>query len=178
MPELVLTAWYLQIPIVIGGILHMMAVSRDWLSALKKPINEKWFGANKTWRGIVLMPLLTMAGAACLIIPESWLGDRAVFGHDLLTGGLAAGIGYILAELPNSFLKRQLGIAPGETPARNRQLFIMADQLDSGLGVAVAYLIHPGISWEICLTYAVTFPFTALLVKRLLFWCRLKKSAT
>lgn len=178
MADLVLTAWYLQIPIVIGGVLHMMIVTRDWLPALKKPICAKWFGANKTWRGVILMPLLTMAGAACLIIPERWLGDNAIFGNSLLSAGLAAGFGYILAELPNSLVKRRLGIAPGEVPARHRQVFVITDQIDSGIGVALAYLIHPGLPWEVCLTYAATFPVTALVVKRLLFMCRLKKSAT
>lgn len=178
MNTLLLTAWYVQIPIVIGGVLHMLVVTHDWLPALKKPVCQKWFGANKTWRGMLLMPLLTAAGAICLAPIEYWLGDSAVFGSSLVMAGLIAGLGYILAELPNSLIKRRLGIAPGDVPTRHRHLFILADQMDSGIGAALAYLLYPGLSWEICLTYAVTFPATALVVKRLLFLCRLKKSAT
>lgn len=178
MTEVLLTAWYLQIPIVIGGVLHMLVVTRNWVPALKQPVCERWFGANKTWRGFLLMPLLTAAGALCLMPAERWLGEAAIFGESLLTAGLIAGFGYTLAELPNSFIKRRLGIAPGAVPEKHRQLFIMTDQIDSGIGVAFAYLIYPGVDWEICLAYALTFPFTALAVKRLLFLCQLKKSAT
>lgn len=178
MTETLLTAWYLQIPIVIGGVLHMLTVTRDWLPALRQPVCERWFGANKTWRGFVLMPLLTAIGAACLVPAEQWLGEAAVFGHSPLLAGFLAGIGYTLAELPNSYIKRRLGIAPGAVPEKHRQLFIFTDQIDSGIGVALAYLLYPGINWHICLAYALTFPFTALAVKRLLFLCQLKKSAT
>lgn len=186
MAEVLLTAFYLQIPVVIGGVLHMLAVTRNWLPALKKPVCVTCFGANKTWRGFILMPLLTAFGAVCLWPVELWQGGEGVFGGasilpllpTLLLAGLIAGAGYTLAELPNSLIKRHLGIAPGETPVRHRALFILTDQIDSGIGVALAYAVYPGISWEICLTYAVTFPATALLVKRLLFLCQLKKSAT
>lgn len=178
MAEILATAFYLQIPIVIGGVLHMLAVTQNWLPALKKPVHEKWFGANKTWRGFVLMPLLTALGALCLWPVELLMGEKALFNDTLLLAGFIAGLGYTLAELPNSLLKRHLGIAPGETPARYRQLFILTDQIDSGIGVAIAYSIYPGFSWAACLAYAVTFPATALLVKRLLYLCQLKKSAT
>ena len=186
MAELLLAAFYLQIPVVIGGVLHMLAVTRNWLPALRKPVCEKHFGANKTWRGFILMPLLTAFGALCLWPVELGLDGAGVFGRTstlplmptLILAGLIAGTGYTLAELPNSLIKRHLGIAPGETPARHRALFILTDQIDSGIGVALAYAVYPGISWAICLAYAVTFPATALLVKRLLFLCQLKKSAT
>jgi len=178
MAETLLIAFYLQIPIVIGGVLHMLAVTQNWLPALKKPIYEKWFGANKTWRGVVLVPLLTTFGALCLWPFEYLQGANAIFAATLLPAGFVAGLGYVLAELPNSLIKRRLGIAPGETPARYRQFFILTDQIDSGIGVAIAYAIYPGFSWAVCLAYAVTFPATALLVKRLLFLSKLKKSAT
>lgn len=178
MTEILIRAWYLQIPIIIGGVLHMLAVTKDWLPALRQPVCERWFGANKTWRGFLLMPLLTAAGAICLMPVEAGLGDAAMLGPLPLVTGIIAGLGYTLAELPNSFIKRRLGIAPGAVPETHRQLFIMTDQIDSGIGVALAYLIYPGIDWEICLVYALTFPFTALMIKRLLYWCQLKKSAT
>lgn len=57
--ELLLKAWYLQFPVVVGGVLHMLAVTRQWLPGLTVPIYTPWFGANKTWRGLLLMPLLS-----------------------------------------------------------------------------------------------------------------------
>ncbi len=176
--DTLLTALYLQIPVVIGGVLHMLAVTRNWLPALRRPLHTRLFGANKTWRGIVLVPLLTTFGALCLWPTEWLLGDNRVFGNDLLLAGWVAGWGYVLAELPNSFLKRRLGIAAGETPARHRQLFTFLDQFDSGAGVAIAYMLYPGFDWEVGLLYALTFPLTALGVKRWLFYMKLKKLPT
>lgn len=174
--DVLLIAWYVQIPVVIGGVLHMLAVKKDFLPRLRQPIHTPLFGQNKTWRGLLLMPLLTAFGALCLWPAEIALGANAVFGPHLLAAGLVAGLGYILAELPNSLVKRQLGIAPGATPVRARWFFILLDQFDSGAGVAIAYFLYPGLSLNVCLLYALTFPVTALLVKRLLFIGQLKVS--
>jgi CDP-diacylglycerol--serine O-phosphatidyltransferase len=172
-----LLAYYLQVPVVVGGVLHMVAVSRGWLPALAVPVQRRLFGANKTWRGFVLVPLFTAAGALLLLPVERAWGAEAPIGVALLLpAGLLAGLGYVLGELPNSFLKRRLGIAPGATPARGRRVFLLLDQFDSGLGVALAYLLLPGISVTTALLYLLTFPFTALGVKRLLFRARLKAS--
>ena len=54
--------------------------------------------------------------------------------------GVLAGAGFMAGELPNSFLKRRLGIEPGSpaTGPVTRPLFIVADRLDSTAGVLVA----------------------------------------
>lgn len=174
MAELLLV-WYLQIPVIVGGVLHMVAVSRNWWPALAVPVHRGLFGANKTWRGFVLVPLFTAAGAALLVPVELLLGEEAPVGAlAWLPAGCLAGLGYMLGELPNSFLKRRLGIAPGATPERGRQFFVLMDQLDSGIGVALAYAIVPGLSLTGVLVFIVSFPFTALGVKRLLYMARLK----
>lgn len=173
-----LIALYVQVPVVIGGVLHMVVVTRDYFPSLARPVNARLFGANKTWRGFVAVPLATALGALCLLPFEIALGDRAPFGAAwLVPAGLAGGLGYVLAELPNSWFKRRLGIAPGETPANRRLLFVTLDQVDSGIGVALAWALWPGLPPATCLLYVLTFPLTALGVKRLLFIARLKKSA-
>ena len=53
--------------------------------------------------------------------------------------GLAVGLGYSLGELPNSFLKRRLGITPGE---RRSAVQYLVDQADSAFGVALALLFY------------------------------------
>jgi CDP-diacylglycerol--serine O-phosphatidyltransferase len=169
-------AYYLQIPVVIGGVLHMVVVSRGALPGLAVPVQRRLFGANKTWRGFVVVPLLT-AAAALLLLPVEWhLGTQAPIGAERLAAtGFFAGLGYVLGELPNSFFKRRLGIAAGTTPARGRRFFLLLDQFDSALGVALAYALC-GIAPLACLLFALTFPLTALGVKRLLFMSRLKAS--
>ncbi len=175
--ENLLWAFYLQIPVVIGGVLHMVAVRLDLWPGLARPLSRRLFGANKTWRGFVLVPLLTALGALVLLPVEWALGPEALLGPAwLLPAAALAGLGYMLGELPNSWFKRRLGIAAGATPARGRQLFMALDQLDSALGVALVYACFPGIGLGVCLLYVLSFPFTALAVKRLLFWASLKSS--
>ena len=173
-----LTAFYLQIPVVIGGVLHMVVVSRDYLPGLAKPIWKTAFGANKTWRGFVVVPALTAAGALVLLPFEWLLGDRSPFaGYSLLLAGAIAGLGYMLGELPNSLVKRRMGIGAGELPEQGRMITIAVDQLDSAIGVAVAYSIWLGISTDVAVWYIVSFPFTALIVKDWLHKNALKQSA-
>lgn len=176
--DMLVAALWLQLPIVFGGVLHMLAVRDNWLPALRRPIAIKLFGANKTWRGLLLMPLLTAIGA-CLLWPaeQFWqqLGWISPFTTSALwLAGLCGGLGYVLAELPNSFIKRRLGIAAGATPEKNRRLFLAMDQLDSALGAALAYMIVPGIGIGVAICYVFSFPLVALAVKRLLFVAGLK----
>lgn len=174
MHELLLV-WYLQVPVVFGGVLHMLVVSRGWLPSLVVPVHRQLFGANKTWRGFVVVPLLTALGALLLLPGELLLGENAPIGIAwLLPAGFLAGLGYMLGELPNSFFKRRLGIAPGATPERGRAFFVLLDQLDSGIGVALAYALFPGLTLSAFLLFVLTFPLTALGVKRLLYLAKLK----
>jgi len=176
-----LLALYLQIPVVIGGVWHMVVVSKDQLSFLKKPINQMLFGANKTWRGMVVVPLLTAIGGLCLwpaeYVLEALTGKGLLSAYELWYVGLVAGVGYVLAELPNSFYKRRIGIQPGEVPEDKKYWFIALDQLDSAIGVALAYWLLLDVSFETMWIYIVTFPITALLVKQWLFNNNLKSSA-
>lgn len=176
-----LLALYLQIPVVIGGVWHMVVVSKDQLSFLKKPINQTLFGTNKTWRGMVVVPLLTAIGGLCLwpaeYVLEALTGQGLLSAYELWYVGLVAGVGYVLAELPNSFYKRRIGIQPGEVPEDKKYWFIALDQLDSAIGVALAYWLVLGVSFETMWIYIITFPITALLVKQWLFNNNLKSSA-
>jgi len=179
--NILLLALYLQTPVVIGGILHMVIVKRNYLSALVIPVHQGWFGANKTWRGMIAVPLLTAFGGICMF-PLEWLITQA-FGTSLLAQwnlpllGFIAGVGYVLAELPNSFFKRRIGVQAGVVPEDKKYWFIALDQLDSAFGVAIAYWLMLGISFETVWVYVISFPITALLVKQWLFTNNLKSSA-
>ncbi len=170
----------LQIPIVFGGVMHMVAVKRHWLPGLVRPVSPSCFGANKTWRGMLLVPIYSGAGALILWplmwLQPQWLPSALQGGATLLVAGMAGGLGYVLAELPNSFIKRRLGVAPGATPQRHRSLYILADQVDSGIGAGLAYFCFPGIPLGAMLLYVAVFPLTALVVKRFLYLGGLKAS--
>ena len=96
----------------------------------------------------------------------------------ILTSGIIIGLAYVLAELPNSFVKRRLGAAPGELPEKNARIFMLADQLDSGILCLIAYWYFWGMPLVTCLATLVMAPVIALVVKRILFLLGLKRSAT
>ncbi|AGA35407.1 CDP-diglyceride synthetase [Thioalkalivibrio nitratireducens DSM 14787] len=54
--------------------------------------------------------------------------------------GFGCGVAFMAAELPNSFLKRQLGVPPGRAPDRRWLRFVAfaIDQLDSVVRVLLA----------------------------------------
>lgn len=141
------TALYLAIPLIVSGVLHMAIVRANLLPALKRPIAARFFGPNKTIRGLVAMPLLTVVGVYLAVLLEAPLGDALLVSlrqTSLVGLGLALGVGYALAELPNSYVKRRLGIAAGKLPEKNRFVFAFVDQADSAVGCAVVYalLLH------------------------------------
>jgi CDP-2,3-bis-(O-geranylgeranyl)-sn-glycerol synthase len=67
-----------------------------------------------------------------------------------------AGFGFMAGELPNSFVKRRLGIGPGAV-ARGRLragVQILADHVDSGVGMLLAVSLTattPLLTWPIVL---------------------------
>ena len=103
------------------------------------------FGANKTVRGFVVMVPACAAAFAIL----AWLLRAAEidgaglwlmsYGHYAALGAWA-GFGFMAGELPNSFIKRQLGIAEGAAPAgvTAAAAQFIADRLDSGIGMLAA----------------------------------------
>lgn len=101
---------------------------------------RRLFGANKTVRGVVVM--VPAAGVSFMIaaaaLPPNGRWPLPVTTYGAL--GALAGLAFVAAELPNSFVKRQLDILPGE-PARGRiarRAFLLADHLDSPCGAIAA----------------------------------------
>ncbi len=131
----------LSLPLMIGGILHMIAVKADILSYFKRPIHQRWFGVNKTWRGFIVMPLATFPG---VLLAQKWellidLNAPLLANDSTFLLSCVLGLGYCLAELPNSFMKRRLGIKEGQTSERYKWMFIVFDQADSAVGCMLAY---------------------------------------
>jgi CDP-archaeol synthase len=150
---LVRVAW-LILPVTMAGMAHVAVLKTGVLRALTVPIDsgKQWrgrplLGSNKTWRGVLLMTGFT-AGFTQL---QSWIESRA---HDGMPGvsrdyrtsawlaGGVMGLSYCLAELPNSFVKRRLGIPPGARSARSSLLQYAVDQIDSVVGCLAALRLY------------------------------------
>jgi hypothetical protein len=120
------------IPLVISNIAHMLIVKFNLFAILSIPISRQYFGKNKTWRGFISLSVLNsfVMGFFCLFFPSESILSPFV-------AGLLFGLVYMLFELPNSFLKRKMNIAPGESAPSHKKLFQLLDKSDSGLGVTL-----------------------------------------
>jgi CDP-2,3-bis-(O-geranylgeranyl)-sn-glycerol synthase len=123
------------------------------------------FGVNKTVRGFVVMVPATALAFGLL---ASVLGARpggldglwslSPASYTLL--GVWAGLGFMAGELPNSFVKRQLGIPPGAA-GRGRiagPLFFVADRLDSIGGLMLALMLVVPVPWRTWIYVVVVGP--------------------
>ena len=164
-------ALILSLPLVVSGGVHMAVVKLDLLPGLRVPIAQRWFGANKTWRGVVVMPVATALGV--WLAAAVWL-DR--FGpSDPTTLGILLGLAYVAAELPNSFIKRRLGIEPGKRPARHRLWFALADQADSAIGCALVYAWALGLTASTLIIIVALVPAIHLVVNYTLYLMHLRR---
>ena len=171
-----LTAVWLMLPIVLSGTVHMVVVTRDWLPQAKRPIAARLLGANKTWRGFIVMPAATALSTwlfAYIEADAAFLTVRLGDGSPLLLG-FAMGLGYVVAELPNSWMKRRLGIAPGALPERRAALFAFMDQADSTLGCAVALALLRRVPLVTLVVFVVLGPAIKIGVVYALYLARLR----
>ncbi len=178
-PQALPCAVFLVATMSAAGIAHALWLRSELSLRLSGPVDlhlelrgRRIFGPNKMWRGFAMMPLAAaMAfwtvgslrpGLPAWLASGMWdlsgaqyaaLGLACGFAFmlaelpnsfvkrqlDVAPVGLACGFAFMLAELPNSFLKRQLDVAPGMA-ARGRGLaavFFVFDRVDSVLGVLI-----------------------------------------
>ncbi len=131
------------IPLIIANVVHMLIVKFNILSSIAEPISRSAFGSSKTWRGLIVLPLLT----GLLSLQNNLLfGPLGVsYGYAFFVG-LGLGLAYIIFELPNSYMKRRLGIATGEKSQKYKLLQYFVDKIDSLLGVFLFYYLFMTIS--------------------------------
>ena len=118
------------------NVIHMVLVKKKVLEGMAIPISTKWFGKNKTIRGFILLPLLS---GGLVLLGSMFFGPfKSSIGIDFILGYLM-GVVYLLAELPNSFVKRRLGIPTGSHSTKYRIVQIIVDRLDSLIGIFIFY---------------------------------------
>ncbi len=136
-------ALYLFAPLIVASMLSAAVLRFDIAPSLARPIDggatlggRRVLGDGKTWRGVVTAVVGSSLG---VLIQRSLVGTAidAISVVDYratnpFTLGPLMGLGATFGELPNSFAKRRLGIARGET-ARGPLAFVFwfADQVDT-----------------------------------------------
>jgi hypothetical protein len=126
-------ARWLFLPVLGAPALHAPVLRFDLLRGFKRPLDggrawrgRRLIGDNKTWRGALVMttgPLL----ATIALHRFEWYRRRLPVDANPVLLGAILGVSTVAGELPNSFLKRRLGIAPGAQ--RNAALTVF-DQAD------------------------------------------------
>ena len=159
-------ALWIFLPVIGAPLLHVWVLRGDLLRGLKRPLDfglrlrgRRLLGDNKTWRGALLMCSGVLL-ATLLLSLWPWWWDRLPSGiRDTgpLLYGFLLGLGVVAGELPNSFLKRQLDIAPG---AQRRSpggiLLTIYDQADFVLAVWVLLLpLYAMAPWQAAFAFAV-----------------------
>jgi hypothetical protein len=116
-------------------------------------------GDHKTLRGFVVMVPAAACAFALLSVAAGDARGRLLWALSpaeyAALGGWAA-LGFMAGELPNSFVKRQLDIAPGGTASSRptAMLQFAADRVDSGIGMLAAMSVAvptPALTWAIVL---------------------------
>jgi len=159
-------AWFLLGAFVLAGMAQTAWFATPLSRRFSFPIDggatcrgSRVFGANKTLRGFVVM--VPAAGVSFAVL-AAWIGDpvRAGLWPLTIAGyaglGACAGVGFMAGELPNSFMKRQLGIRPGASPHSRlaAAAHFVADRLDSGIGMLIAVSLivtTPAMTWLLVL---------------------------
>lgn len=159
-------AWFLLGAFVLAGMAQTAWFAAPLSRRFSFPIDggatfrgSRLFGEHKTLRGFVVM---VPAAAGSFAALAAAIGDPGQAGLWPLTMpgyaglGACAGVGFMAGELPNSFVKRQLGIRPGECPrtraAASAQF--VADRIDSGIGMLLAVsaiVTTPAMTWLLVL---------------------------
>jgi hypothetical protein len=159
-------AWFLLGAFVLAGMAQTAWFATPLSRRFSFPIDggatfrgSRVFGEHKTLRGFVVM--VPAAGVSFAALAAA-IGDPAPAGlWPLSIAGYAglgacAGFGFMAGELPNSFLKRQLGIRPGECPSSRlaASAQFVADRIDSGIGMLLALsaiVSVPAMTWLVVL---------------------------
>jgi hypothetical protein len=153
---------YLFSPLLVGLTIHGLCIKFGWFSFLTQPVDrgktfrgKRIFGANKTYRGIVAVAAGTALGFA---LQAFVLHEYEIFrqlelldytSDKIIDFGLIFGIAAMISELPNSFVKRQIGIAPGEAASGvSSWFFYVFDQLDFLIGAWAVLALFVSVSFE------------------------------
>lgn len=183
---------FLILAFVLAGVLQSLWLNNRYSQRLAIPLDggrmfrgRPIFGENKTLRGFVVM--IPAAALAFTVIgtlislpqgtPPETLWQLTPAGYAALGGW--AGFGFMAGELPNSFVKRQLGILPGQAPSSSftRTICFTIDHVDSIIGMLAAVTVAVPTPWTTWLWVLVLGPSIHLLFSWWLFRMGVKRRA-
>lgn len=179
---------------VLAGIINSLWCKLKVMKKLQIPMDggkslkdgKRIFGDHKTWKGFIgyiiwNMVCMVVWGLICKIAGlETYNMLYTNYENTILfnlAAGALVGFGYALFELPNSFLKRRLGIEPGKSISGVlKAFFVFFDQADSVFGCVLVVCIFAPMSVGFYFLYVVVGAVTHIIINMLLYVCRLRKN--
>ena len=174
-------------PVIAAAIFHMIIVKMDCCKLLSYPLDHNYtfrgkriFGKNKTYRGVVIMILasiffsfLYLYGVRNSVYMEEYnLLDFE--NYSFIFYGVLFGLGYVIGELPNSFMKRQMDIEVGKA---SNIFMIILDQIDSVLVIMFLLVFFSSFTWRLFFYGVFFYGFIHIIINYMLFLLGLRREA-
>ena len=165
--EMIIQALYFFLPAYVA---NMMPVFLMKVPILDVAVSKKYFGKNKSWRGVVgaifaggvvfwIQKLLFVNG-----FTEWAIIDYADYSILL---GVLLGLGAILGDLVESYYKRKAGIAPGKP-------WFPFDQLDFVFGgITLSFFVYVPPARFIVVLFVIT-PLLHIMTNHVGYWLKLR----
>ncbi len=185
-------AFFIIVAFVAAGFVHSAWLGSRLSQRLSIPLDggatfrgRRIFGDNKTVRGFAVMIPAAAVAFGVLFEAVNSLAPSAASGlwpltlRGYIALGAWAGLGFMLGELPNSFVKRQLDVAPGRPPRGRTAAFVsfVVDRLDSIVGMLLAITVAAPTPWMTWLLVIVIGPMIHLAFSALLYKLGVKERA-
>lgn len=147
---------------------------------------ERIFGDNKTFAAFMVMTPAAAISFYCAGLMANHYSYHYVWdmawpqsAMSWFWIGLLGGLGFHLGELPNSFIKRRLGIKPGENPKGKylSKVCFIFDHCDSLIGALLMMSILVPIDLHTCLILLILAPIVHWLFNFALFLLKFKVAA-
>lgn len=193
--QTVLSMYVTLLSVILAGILNMIFCKSAVMNFANKPMDggkylrdgKRLFGANKTWKGffgMILFGILSQVIVGWLSRYSSSMEQLNLFyqvePNTLRTNtviGFWLGLAYVVFELPNSWLKRRLNIAPGRTAKdAAKWWFVVIDQIDSLFGCALVVASFVSISLGHYLAFVGLGGVTHIVINQLLYQLKLRRN--
>lgn len=144
------------------------------------------FGNNKTWVGFFSMIIISttihiLTGLCIDALGLSYISDLYLISKNTIIYntaiGIMSGFIYMIAELPNSFIKRRVGIEAGKTDKGLKGLiFFIVDQIDSLVGIAILFCIISKISAVKAIQYIILGAITHICINLILYVLKIRQN--
>ena len=179
---------------ILAGVMNSVFCHTSLLKVLKIPMDggkslgdgNRIFGDNKTWKGFIGYIVLNAVFALITgyIFKLTGIESYSFFYVNNantplfnLGAGALVGFFYALFELPNSFLKRRLGIVPGKTlNGFKKWFFVFLDQADSIFGICLVIWFFYPLGIGLYLLYVLVGAGTHIILNMLLYFAGVRKN--